>query len=128
MSVQQAPREGAVRVAICQGRQDRLTAAQLAMLLEGIEQLQLAQETSESVITRVTENCVFLMRNLRASQRADQYQITSHAWKFELTTDNDDCAQSGGRLPLRQMTGFVESLMELVGLDWAVPDFSTLCR
>jgi len=31
-------------------------------------------------------------------------------------------------LPLRQTTGFVESLLELVGLDWAVPDFSTLCR
>jgi hypothetical protein len=31
-------------------------------------------------------------------------------------------------LPLRQTTGFVESLLELVGLDWTVPDFSTLCR
>jgi DDE family transposase len=31
-------------------------------------------------------------------------------------------------LPLRQTTGFVESLLELVGLDWSVPDFSTLCR
>ena len=31
-------------------------------------------------------------------------------------------------LPLRQTTGFMESLMKLVGLDWAVPDFSTLCR
>lgn len=31
-------------------------------------------------------------------------------------------------LPLRQTTGFVESLLELVGLNWAVPDFSTLCR
>lgn len=30
--------------------------------------------------------------------------------------------------PLRQTTGFVESLLKLVGLDWAVPDFSTLCR
>ena len=30
-------------------------------------------------------------------------------------------------LPLRQMTGFVESLLKLVGLDWAVLDFSTLC-
>jgi hypothetical protein len=30
-------------------------------------------------------------------------------------------------LPLRQATGFVESLLELVGLDWAVPDFNTLC-
>lgn len=31
-------------------------------------------------------------------------------------------------MPLRQTTGFVESLPKLVGLDWAVPDFSTLCR
>ena len=31
-------------------------------------------------------------------------------------------------LPLRQTTGFVESLLELTGLDWSVPDFSTLCR
>lgn len=31
-------------------------------------------------------------------------------------------------LPLRQTTGFVESLLQLVGLNWAVPDFSTLCR
>ncbi|MCH2077775.1 MAG: IS5 family transposase [Rhodobacteraceae bacterium] len=31
-------------------------------------------------------------------------------------------------LPLRQTTGFVESLLRLVELDWAVPDFSTLCR
>ena len=31
-------------------------------------------------------------------------------------------------LPLRQTAGFVESLLQLAGLDWAVPDFSTLCR
>jgi len=31
-------------------------------------------------------------------------------------------------MPLRQTTGFVQSLLMLVGLDWAVPDFSTLCR
>lgn len=31
-------------------------------------------------------------------------------------------------LPLRQATGFVESLLKLVDLDWEVPDFSTLCR
>jgi hypothetical protein len=31
-------------------------------------------------------------------------------------------------LPLRQTTGFVQSLLQLIGLDWAVPDFSTLCR
>ena len=28
----------------------------------------------------------------------------------------------------RQATGFVESLLRLVGLDWSVPDFSTLSR
>jgi len=31
-------------------------------------------------------------------------------------------------MPLRQMTGFVQSLLRLMGLDWLVPDFSTLCR
>lgn len=31
-------------------------------------------------------------------------------------------------MPLRQTTGFVESLLRLVGLDWRVPDFSTLRR
>ncbi|HAV07747.1 MAG TPA: IS5 family transposase [Rhodobacteraceae bacterium] len=30
-------------------------------------------------------------------------------------------------VPLRQTTGFVKNLLRLVGLDWAVPDFSTLC-
>ena len=28
----------------------------------------------------------------------------------------------------RQTTGFVESLLCLIGLDWDVPDFSTLSR
>jgi hypothetical protein len=31
-------------------------------------------------------------------------------------------------LLLRQTTGFVQSLLQPIGLDWAVPDFSTLCR
>ncbi len=31
-------------------------------------------------------------------------------------------------LPLRQTEGLVASLIELGGLDWPVPDFSTLCR
>ena len=31
-------------------------------------------------------------------------------------------------MALRQMTGFVESLLRLTGLDWTVPDFSTLSR
>ena len=31
-------------------------------------------------------------------------------------------------LPLRQTIGFVASLLKLAGLDWPVPDFSTLCR
>jgi hypothetical protein len=31
-------------------------------------------------------------------------------------------------LPLRQTTGFVQSLLKLVNLGWMVPDFSTLCR
>jgi hypothetical protein len=31
-------------------------------------------------------------------------------------------------MALRQTTGFVESLLWLTGLDWNVPDFSTICR
>ena len=31
-------------------------------------------------------------------------------------------------MPLRQTTGFVQSLLQIVGLDWDVPDYSTLCR
>jgi hypothetical protein len=31
-------------------------------------------------------------------------------------------------MALRQTTGFVESLLRLVGLDWGVPDLSTLSR
>jgi hypothetical protein len=31
-------------------------------------------------------------------------------------------------MPLRQTTGFVQSLLRLIGLGWSVPDFSTLCR
>ncbi len=31
-------------------------------------------------------------------------------------------------MALRQTTGFVESLMGLIGLPWSVPDFSTLSR
>jgi len=31
-------------------------------------------------------------------------------------------------MALRQTTGFVESLLRLIDLDWAVPDFSTLSR
>jgi hypothetical protein len=31
-------------------------------------------------------------------------------------------------MALRQTTGFVENLLRLIGLDWAVPDFSTLSR
>jgi len=31
-------------------------------------------------------------------------------------------------MALRQTTGFVESLLRLVGLDWAAPDFGTLSR
>jgi IS5 family transposase len=31
-------------------------------------------------------------------------------------------------LPLRQATGLVASLLKMAGLDWAVPDYTTLCR
>ena len=30
-------------------------------------------------------------------------------------------------MALRQTTGFVESLLRLIGLDWAVPDFEPRC-
>jgi hypothetical protein len=32
------------------------------------------------------------------------------------------------KLPLRQTTGMVSSLLKLADLDWAVPDYTTLCR
>ncbi len=32
------------------------------------------------------------------------------------------------KLPLRQTAGMVASLLKLAGLDWPVPDYSTLCR
>lgn len=32
------------------------------------------------------------------------------------------------KLPLRQTTGMVASLLKMAGLDWAVPDYKTLCR
>lgn len=31
-------------------------------------------------------------------------------------------------MALRQTTGFVQNLLQLVELDWAAPDFSTLCQ
>ena len=31
-------------------------------------------------------------------------------------------------MALRQTTGFVECLLQQTGLNWAVPDFSTICR
>ena len=31
-------------------------------------------------------------------------------------------------MPLQETTGFVESLLRLAGLDWRVPNISTLCR
>ena len=32
------------------------------------------------------------------------------------------------KLPFRQTTGMVAGLLKLVNLDWAVPDYTTLCR
>ena len=32
------------------------------------------------------------------------------------------------KLPLRQTTGMVASLLKLANLDWTVPDYTTLCR
>lgn len=31
-------------------------------------------------------------------------------------------------LPMRQTTGMVASLLKLADLDWAMPDYMTLCR
>jgi hypothetical protein len=31
-------------------------------------------------------------------------------------------------LPLWQTTGFVQSLLQLIGLNWVAPNFSILCR
>jgi len=30
--------------------------------------------------------------------------------------------------PLRQVTGLVASLIKIAGLEWPVPDYTTLCR
>ena len=32
------------------------------------------------------------------------------------------------KLPLRQSTGMVASLLKMANLDWTVPDYTTLCR
>jgi hypothetical protein len=32
------------------------------------------------------------------------------------------------KLPLWQTTGMVASLLKMAGLDWEVPDYTTLCR
>ena len=32
------------------------------------------------------------------------------------------------RLSLRMVTGFVQSLIKLCGLNWTAPDYTTLCR
>lgn len=32
------------------------------------------------------------------------------------------------RLSLRMVTGFVQSLIKLCGLDWTAPNYSTICR
>lgn len=32
------------------------------------------------------------------------------------------------KLPLKQATGLVDSLLKMVELDWDVPDYSTLCQ
>ena len=32
------------------------------------------------------------------------------------------------RLSLRLVTGFVQSLIKLCGLDWTAPDYSAICR
>lgn len=49
-------------------------------------------------------------------------------------TYSDTCIQcclmikSLFRFSLRMVTGFVQSLIKLYGLDWTAPDYSTICR
>ncbi len=44
------------------------------------------------------------------------------------TVFSPERAEPWFRLPLRQTAGMVASLLRLAGLDWPVPDYSTLCR
>lgn len=37
-------------------------------------------------------------------------------------------SKSSGSMPLRQTTEFGQSLLQLMGLDWPVPEFSILFR
>lgn len=58
--------------------------------------------------------------------------VDRQAWSTAAVQRLRDPDLSDHESPVRhapmQTTGFVESLLRLVGLDWAVPDFSTLCR
>ena len=44
------------------------------------------------------------------------------------TVFSPERAEPRFRLPLRQTAGMVASLLRRAGLDWPVPDYSTLCR
>ena len=48
--------------------------------------------------------------------------------KNKPVVDRFACVRGVLGLPLRQTAGFVASLLKLSGLDWSVPDFSTLSR
>lgn len=57
-----------------------------------------------------------------SGKRGRSLQFSDAAIQFCLTVKN----LFG--LALRQTAGFVQSLLALSGLQWPVPDFSTLCR
>ena len=44
------------------------------------------------------------------------------------TVFSPERAEPRFRLPLRPTAGMVASLLRRAGLDWPVPDYSTLCR
>lgn len=57
-----------------------------------------------------------------SGKRGRQQQFSDSAIQFCLTM------RSLFALPLRQSMGFVESILKLSGLDWQVPDYSTISR
>ena len=73
------------------------------------------------------------MRRGRAVRGARRRPSGSNRWRHDGQL-SDAAIQVGPsikvlfKLPLRQTAGMVASLFRLAGLDWPVPDYSTLCR
>lgn len=57
-----------------------------------------------------------------SGKRGRQRQFSDAAIQFCLTM------KTLFALPLRQSTGFVQSILKLAGLSWKVPNYSTVCR